>query len=97
MWKVIPRSSVAALAFALSIPFCEQSVSAQCNLNLTQTGNFITGRETRSIATGDFNGDGITDMASANVGGQDVAVFLGLSDGDLRRSKPLMGEDFRTP
>jgi hypothetical protein len=40
-----------------------------------------TGEEPMSIAVGDFNGDGIPDLAVANKGGDDVTALLGNGDG----------------
>jgi hypothetical protein len=37
-----------------------------------------------SVATGDFNGDGVPDLAVANVGSDDISVFLGNGDGRFR-------------
>jgi hypothetical protein len=39
---------------------------------------------TYSIATGDFNGDGILDLVAGNVGTNNVAVFLGNGDGTFQ-------------
>ena len=35
------------------------------------------------MTTGDFNGDGITDLATANYFDHDVSVLLGLGDGNF--------------
>ncbi len=40
-------------------------------------GFYATGETPRSVATGDFNDDGITDLATANQGSSDVSVLLG--------------------
>src|SRR5436309_6888427 len=42
---------------------------------------FSTGEQPRSVAIGDFNGDGIKDLATANYGSSDVSILLGRGDG----------------
>ncbi|MBN2615960.1 MAG: VCBS repeat-containing protein, partial [Bacteroidales bacterium] len=56
-------------------------------VTFTQGGNFAakvdypTGLSPYSVTTGDFNGDGIPDLAVANTGSKSVSVFIGRSDG----------------
>jgi hypothetical protein len=45
------------------------------------TARPATGVEPSSIAVGDFNGDGIPDLAVANYGGDTVTILLGNGDG----------------
>jgi hypothetical protein len=44
---------------------------------------FLVGGSPVSLALGDFNGDGIPDLASANAGSNDVSVILGTGDGNF--------------
>jgi len=46
--------------------------------------NLDVGREPRSVAIGDFNGDGVVDLAVANLGSGYVSVHLGNGDGSFR-------------
>ena len=47
--------------------------------------NFGVGlRGAASIAVGDFNGDGLQDLAVANINTDDVAVLLGNGDGSFQ-------------
>ena len=46
--------------------------------------NFAAGSAPSSVALGDFNGDGIADLAVANRGSSDVSVLLGNGDGSFQ-------------
>ena len=46
--------------------------------------NLSTGQLPSAIATGDFNGDGVADLATADKFSGTVSVFLGLGDGTYR-------------
>lgn len=41
------------------------------------------GNAPQSVTTGDFNGDGITDLATANINSDDVSVLLNLGFNDI--------------
>ena len=46
----------------------------------------------RSVTTGDFNGDGLTDLATANYDySDDVSVLLGVGDGTFADEQSLRG------
>jgi sugar lactone lactonase YvrE len=45
---------------------------------------YATGNEPNSAAVGDFNGDGILDLAVANIGSNTVSVLLGNGDGTFQ-------------
>src|SRR5262249_51928139 len=47
--------------------------------------NFTAGTNPRSVAVGDFNGDGILDLAVANL--NNVSVLLGNGDGTFRAAR----------
>src|SRR4051812_6229321 len=44
-----------------------------------------------SLASGDFNGDGRTDVATANFAGTDFSVLLGNGDGSLQAPRNTGG------
>jgi uncharacterized repeat protein (TIGR01451 family) len=46
--------------------------------------SYSAGPRTNSVAVGDFNGDGKSDLALANTGGDDVSVMLGNGDGTFQ-------------
>ena len=45
------------------------------------TGDAISGKSPSSVTNGDFNGDGIVDLATSNFVTDDVSVLLGVGDG----------------
>ena len=51
--------------------------------------NFQAGVEPDSVAVGDFNGDGVQDLAVANQQSDNVLVFLGNGDGTFQDPKSL--------
>ncbi len=46
--------------------------------------DFAAGNSPQSVAVGDFNGDGVQDLAVANFGSNNVSVLLGNGDGTFR-------------
>jgi len=54
------------------------------NLTYTPTPNNPVGRAPQALATGDFNGDGRWDLATANGTSDDVSVLLGNGNGTFR-------------
>jgi hypothetical protein len=53
-----------------------------------------TGDLPLSIAVGDFNGDGIPDLAVANFAGNDVSILLGKGDGTFEpAASPATGDE----
>jgi hypothetical protein len=48
---------------------------------LGMSNSFATGETPVSAAVGDFNGDGIPDLATANYGGNTVSILVGKGDG----------------
>jgi hypothetical protein len=49
-----------------------------------ESGRFAVGRGPSALLTGDFNGDGRPDLATANGFSGDVTVLLGVGDGTFR-------------
>jgi FG-GAP-like repeat len=56
---------------------------------LEETGVFAVGDLPRAVATGDINGDGLTDVAVANASSHDVSVLLG--------ERNFLTNEFRLP
>jgi hypothetical protein len=53
--------------------------------------NYAVGPEPVSVAVGDFNGDGILDLAVANEGNNSVSVLLGYGDGSFHSAGSSYG------
>ncbi len=54
------------------------------NLTYTPTPSIPVGRAPQALATGDFNGDGFWDLATANGTSDDVSILLGNGNGTFR-------------
>lgn len=54
---------------------------AQAQVCFTTSGTFTASTQPKGIASGDFNGDGNIDIATANQGTNDVSVMLGAGNG----------------
>jgi YD repeat-containing protein len=53
-------------------------------LSFTNSQTLSTGNQPSITATGDFNGDGIPDLAIVNAGDQTISILLGNGDGTFR-------------
>src|SRR5438309_859185 len=51
--------------------------------------DYSVGANPRSVAVGDFNGDGAQDLAVANRGSNDVSVLLGNGDGTFQATPSI--------
>ena len=49
--------------------------------------NYGAGDDPRSVATGDFNGDGDFDLAVVNAGSDDVSILIGNGDGTFQAAE----------
>jgi VCBS repeat protein len=47
------------------------------------------GEDSRAVVGGDFNRDGMTDVATAELSSNNISVLLGNGDGTLRPALPL--------
>lgn len=72
-WRFVSR-----VIFLLLITF-----AAQAQTYIFGRADFGVGSVPTSIATGDFNGDGITDLAVTNSNDNTVSILLGKPDGTL--------------
>src|SRR5256886_2783678 len=83
------RKSVSLLHVAAAVLF----LSASSESALAQTVSFIghadfaAGSNPASVAAGDFNRDGVLDLATANYGSNNVSVLLGNGDGTFQAAQ----------
>ncbi|QDV91741.1 FG-GAP repeat protein [Phycisphaerae bacterium RAS2] len=56
-------------------------VHAQCQFNWSTSPNSAAGHRPRALAAGDFNGDGVIDLASASFSNNSVSILLGNNNG----------------
>src|SRR5437016_14376495 len=83
------RKSVSLLHVAAAVLF----LSASSESALAQTVSFIghadfaAGSNPASVAAGDFNRDGVLDLATANYGSNNVSVLLGNGDGTFQPAR----------
>jgi len=66
------------------VSFWSSSLSHAQNLTYTPTPSNPVGRAPQAIASGDFNGDGLWDVATVNGTSDDVSVLLGNGNGTFR-------------
>jgi hypothetical protein len=76
----VGRAAVALSAACLTTFMFTDPAAGQCT-PLFPGQTFAAGDRPSSVTTGDFNGDGVTDLAIANVSSDYVSVLLGVGDG----------------
>jgi hypothetical protein len=76
-----PEKKAAAFCFILlaCLATLAEKASAQ-GVTFART-DYLAGTDVLSVITGDFNGDGKLDIATANAGSNDVSILLGVGDG----------------
>jgi hypothetical protein len=74
-------ASAALLSIAVTTPLLESTAAGQCDGPLFPGPTFAAGDRPLSVTTGDFNGDGLSDLAAASSYSDDVSVLLGNGDG----------------
>lgn len=70
-----------ARPFLLSPAFILLALSVQAQTYIFGRADFAVGNFPTSVAPGDFNGDGLTDLIVTNSGDNTVSVLLGKTDG----------------
>ncbi len=80
-WAYYPGNSSFAPATAAAVP---EMVRAQAQPGFNWTGAMAADVNPVALATGDFDGDGHTDIAVANFGSGDVSILLGNGDGTFQ-------------
>ena len=87
--KYASRIAAAGLAVAASTSLISSSAIAQCDAPLS----FDTGTRPNSVISSDFNGDGIIDLATANIFNDDVSVLLGTGNGTFELEQRFAAGD----
>ena len=92
--QLIRPLAAVGLAVGVSTSLISSAAVAQCDGPLLFLGlEFAVGEEPESIVTGDFNGDGLADLATANFISDDVSVLLGNGDGTLAAPQTFLVGD----
>ena len=69
------------LALALCFVILPLDAFAGTYVGLAAGPTYVVGKRARNVAVGDFNGDGLTDMAVAGFGSGEINVLLGCTSG----------------
>ena len=85
MWK--QRSFASLIVLALSSSFPLGSALAKEGVSFEDPMDFGVGRSPRSVAAGDFNGDGQPDLAVANFASNSVSILLGQGAGRFAEAR----------
>ena len=84
----IQASQAGNVNFAAA-PNVTRSFSVTQTINFAPAVNYATGTFPDSIALGDFNGDGIPDLAVANAFSGNVSILIGHADGTFGPGTPV--------
>jgi hypothetical protein len=80
--RVLTARYLGTSTYAPSVSHAQDiTVAAGVGGAFVNSSNPATGTTPQSIAYGDFNRDGITDLVTANAGSNNVSVFLGAANG----------------
>src|SRR5260370_37769761 len=77
------RTRSVCAGFAVCSALFAMAAHAQ-GVSFEAARNFAAGVNPYSVAVGDFNGDGLKDLAVANNSSNDVSVLLGNGDGNFQ-------------
>ena len=84
--KQFLRSLGITQLLALLTPLAFGNASTQ-TVSFIARRDFAVGAAPESVAVGDFNGDGVQDLAVANQGSNNVSVLLGNGDGTFQAAR----------
>jgi large repetitive protein len=84
------RQAVQMVTIALAILFCTSWAAAQCpNIEFLSAGNFGIGGTSSFAIAGDFNRDGLLDVAVANTETNTISIFLAQGSGSLSQPQNI--------
>jgi hypothetical protein len=74
-----------ALIVCLVLPACSNKEPFTPPDLLYLFATYTVGKNPTSVATGDFDEDGITDIVTTNIGNDSISILFGIGDGTLSR------------
>ncbi len=97
MWKIVRRvaGSVSLTLSVLAYDGCSRREAFVPPDLLYLFATYRVGKNPTSIATGDFNKDGITDVVTTNIGNSTLSVLFGIGDGTFK--EPISTQACKEP
>ena len=80
---MVKKQYVVLFLFCCALVFSAMAANASDGVSFQAARSFDAGNRPQSVALGDLNGDGISDLAVANIGGG-VSILLGNGDGTFQ-------------
>ena len=78
--------AIICLGFLILLQGCTRDDSAFREIGrlITPVATYAVGTNPTSIAAGDFNGDGVTDLLTTNISGNSLSLLVGNGDGTFQ-------------
>ena len=81
------RSAFAAAVLLTVLVLGSSATTEPQSVSFIARRDFAAGSVPNSVAVGDFNGDGVQDLAVANAGSNNISVLLGNGDGTFQAAR----------
>jgi hypothetical protein len=78
-----------ALIVCLVLPACSNKEPFTPPDLLYLFATYTVGKNPTSVATGDFDEDGITDIVTTNIGNDSISILFGIGDGTFKEQKQI--------